>query len=140
MADPTMAHPAAPAAELLAVAGPLYTAFTGHGGDRSLSESVVEVLAPAVGDLGVDAYGVRLGAFVERYRERLARNYADYGPHSAHHVPRGRYVLARQPESLIVWELLSGVRGRFALRAAWQDSELPGSWLEDMADVWGVAL
>ncbi|MEU6393927.1 hypothetical protein [Streptomyces sp. NPDC046939] len=120
MAEPTTTGSAI---GLLAVAAPLYTTFVGH-----------------VGDLGGYGYGARLDAFAEHYGQRLARNYARYGPHSSDHVPYGRYVLARQPESLIVWEPLPTVRGRFRLRAAWQASELPESWLQDMAAVWGVAL
>ncbi|XIG72027.1 hypothetical protein C1N81_00470 (plasmid) [Streptomyces sp. SGAir0957] len=123
---------------LLAVAEAVFGRFTDHVGDRSVSEEVVEVLAPVVGD--VDSFGVRLNAFAEQYHQRLAQNYADYGPGSAHHVRQGRYVLVRQPESLIVWKLLSTFHGRFRLRNAWEHSDLPETMLTDLAAVWGVAL
>lgn len=62
------------------------------------------------------------------------------GPTSALFLEHGRYLLASQPESLIIFERLSDVRARFDLHVAWKRSKLPDSMLTDMAQIWGVAL
>lgn len=124
--------------QLLDAAEQIYRTFVEPPYDKNLSRDVVAVLSPTIDEHAL--YGEQLAAFAERFRERLERNYADYGPLTAHYLKHGRYVLASQPESLIVWERLSQVRSRFKLRIAWNHSELPDTMLSDMAQVWGVAL
>ncbi|WP_199550274.1 hypothetical protein [Streptomyces sp. N35] len=133
--EPTRCH------RLLGMAEPLYRTFTDHPYDRALSCEVIETLAQAIDNTA--AYGSQLAEFTEHFHARLERNLADYGPTSAHalkHGRYGRYRLAGQPESLIVFERLSQVRSRFRLRSAWNDSELPETMLTDMGQIWGVAL
>lgn len=121
---------------LLGLAEQIYQTFTDHPFSRDLSYEVVDVLAGAVDD--ESAYGERLTEFAEAFRGRLERFYADYGPGSDHAREYGRYLLASQPESLIIFERLTNAR--FALRAAWEGSELSEAWLNDLADAWGAAL
>ncbi|MBO1332555.1 hypothetical protein [Streptomyces sp. VRA16 Mangrove soil] len=122
---------------LLQAAEPLYAMFTAHRHNQALSRDVVEVLAQTIDD--DVAYPAVLAGFVERYRERLELAYADYGPTSTHFLKHGRCLLASQPESLIIFERLSGIGSRFRLRSAWE-GRLPGTMLEDMGQIWGVAL
>ncbi|MFB7058713.1 hypothetical protein ACFCXT_37020 [Streptomyces vinaceus] len=113
----------------------IFGTFTDHDYRRDLSEEVVDVLAKAIPE-GVD-YLERLGNFAEERRPDLERAYRDYGPDSEHFLRHGRYLLASQPESLIIFERLS--TAKLLLQGMWLD-ELPESMLRDMADAWGVSL
>ncbi|MFI7006489.1 hypothetical protein [Streptomyces sp. NPDC050145] len=123
---------------LLGTAERVFATFTGHRHDTDLSRQVIEVLAQAIDDPAT--YGEQLEAFAEKFRERLEAAYADYGPGRAHAAQDGRYVLAGQPEGLIVWERLSAIRSRIRLKIAWSHSDLPVSMLDDMAQAWGMTL
>ncbi|MFJ1839987.1 hypothetical protein ACIOJ9_39810 [Streptomyces sp. NPDC088175] len=121
---------------LLEVAEQVYRTFTDHPSSRDLSQDVIGVLSQTIDD---DAtYSEQLAEFTERFRERIQRNYDDYGPSSAHFLEHGRYLLASQPESLIIFERLANAR--FRLKSTWNKSELPGTMLTDMAQIWGIAL
>ncbi|MER7487778.1 hypothetical protein ABTY20_18095 [Streptomyces sp. NPDC126497] len=113
----------------------LFRMFTEHEPRRDLSEEVVDVLVKTIPDLA--AYPERLSRFVEDRREDLERAYKDFGPNSDHFLRHGRYILASQPESLIIFERLSSAK--LLLQGRWID-ELPESMLNDMADAWGVSL
>ncbi|MEU0447520.1 hypothetical protein [Streptomyces tendae] len=121
---------------LLDLAEHVYRTFTEHPYSRDLSQDVVDVLSQTIDD--DTAYGEKLLEFTERFRERLERNYADYGPTSAHFLQHGRYLLASQPESLIIFERLNNAR--FRLKRTWDRSHLPESMLADMAEIWGNGL
>ncbi|MFD3442775.1 hypothetical protein ACFWU3_35400 [Streptomyces sp. NPDC058685] len=121
---------------LLDLAEQIYQTFTDHPFSRELSYEVVDVLADAVDD--ETSYGEQLAAFTENYRDRLEQLYADYGPRGFHSREHGRYLLASQPESLIIFERLA--KARFALSEAWQESELSEAWLNDLAEAWGTAI
>ncbi|MGN7136035.1 hypothetical protein [Streptomyces pseudogriseolus] len=123
--------------QLLNVAEQVYRSFTDHPYSADLSHSVIDVLSRTIDD--ADAYTEQLTQFADRFRERIQRAYTDYGPNSAHFLKHGRYLLASQPESLIIFERLAN-NARFRLRSAWDTSELPDNMLTDMAQVWGVAL
>jgi hypothetical protein len=123
--------------QLLDVAEQVYRTFTDHPYSADLSHSVIEVLSLTIAD--ADAYAEQLTQFAERFRERIQRAYTDYGPNSAHFLKHGRYLLASQPESLIIFERLAN-NVRFSLRTAWDASELPDNMLTDIAQVWGVSL
>ncbi|MFD9051768.1 hypothetical protein [Streptomyces zaomyceticus] len=130
-------HPAlAHSSKILGLAERIYGTFTDHPYNTDLSLDVVEVLSQTIDD--ATAYGEQLTQFAEHYRERIARAYTDYGPTSAHFLRHGRYLLASQPESLIIFERL--MKARFSLQNAWDNSELPDIMLTDMAQIWGVAL
>ncbi|MFE2725432.1 hypothetical protein [Kitasatospora sp. NPDC059327] len=120
---------------LLAEAERIYRTFTDHPYNRGLSEEVVDVLLEAIeDDVG---YCDQLVQFAEEWRDRLQRAYQDYGPTSEHFLGEGRYMLASQPESLIIFERLANAS--FLLQGTWEDA-LPDSMLKDMAKIWGTAL
>ncbi|MFI2764884.1 hypothetical protein ACH5A3_39650 [Streptomyces echinatus] len=123
--------------QLLDVAEQVYRTFTDHPYSTEMSHDVIDVLSGTIDD--ADAYGEQLTQFAERFRERIERAYTDYGPASAHFLKHGRYLLASQPESLIIFERLSN-NARYRLRSAWDAGELPDNMLTDMAQAWGVAL
>lgn len=120
---------------LLDEAEHIFRTFTDHDYRRDLSEDVVDVLTQAIPDHSV--YADRLARFAEERRSDLERAYKDYGPTSDHFLRHGRYILASQPESLIIFERLS--TAKLLLHGLWSD-ELPESMLNDMADAWGVSL
>ncbi|WP_331719391.1 hypothetical protein [Streptomyces sp. NBC_01187] len=124
--------------QLLDVAEQIYRTFTDHPYNTDLSHDVTHVLSQTIDDTAL--YSEQLTQFTERFRERLERTYAEYGPTSTLFLVHGRYLLASQPESLIVFERLSHVRSRFGLHIVWGHSELPDSMLTDMAQIWGIAL
>ncbi|MEU9033186.1 hypothetical protein AB0D46_37960 [Streptomyces sp. NPDC048383] len=120
---------------LLDMAEQVYRTFTDHPYSRDLSHDILDVLAPTIGDEG--AYGEHLAEFAEKYRVRIQRAYADYGPTSDHFLKHGRYMLASQPESLIIFERL--IHARYRLKSTW-NGRLPHTMLTDMAEIWGVSL
>lgn len=122
---------------LLDVAEQVYRTFSDHPYSRELSEDVVDVLSSTIDD--VDTYGEHLIDFAETFRETLMRHYKDYGPDSDHFLKYGRYLLASQPESLIIFERLAN-NARFRLKSTWNDSHLPETMLTDMAQIWGGGL
>ncbi|MEV5676462.1 hypothetical protein [Streptomyces sp. NPDC052179] len=123
---------------LLSMAEQIYRTFTHHPYSADLSHEVVEVLSQTIDD--TTAYSEQLTQFTERCREALEQAYAEYGPTSTLFLTHNRYLLASQPESLIIFERLSQIRSRFNLQIAWKHSELPDNMLTDMAKIWGVAL
>ncbi|QIK04710.1 hypothetical protein G7Z12_37715 [Streptomyces sp. ID38640] len=120
---------------LLTEAERIYRTFSTHPYNRDLSEDIVDVLVEAIGEH--DGYADRLMEFAEHERERLERAYQDYGPTSEHFLEHGRYMLASQPESLIIFERLANAR--YMLDATWEDN-LEKHLLTDMAKIWGTAL
>ncbi|MEU6394721.1 hypothetical protein [Streptomyces sp. NPDC046939] len=120
---------------LLDMTEQVYRTFTDHPYSRELSHDVVDVLSETIDD--DTAYGEQLTEFAERFHDRLQRAYADYGPTSDHFLEHGRYLLASQPESLIIFERLTNAR--FLLEGTW-DGQLPETMLTDMAQAWGIAL
>jgi ppGpp synthetase/RelA/SpoT-type nucleotidyltranferase len=123
---------------LLSTAEQIYRTFTDHPYSTDLSHEVIDTVARTIDDTA--AYSEQLTQFTEDFRERLERAYAEYGPTSVLFLKHNRYLLASQPESLIIFERLSQVRSRFDLHIAWKNSELPDSMIADMAQIWGVAL
>ena len=120
---------------LLAEAERVYRTFSEHSYNRELSQDIIDVLLDTIED---DAtYGDRLVEFAEVWRNRLERAYQDYGPASEHFLTHGRYLLASQPESLIIFERLANAR--FLLQDIWE-AHLPENMLADMAKAWGVSL
>ncbi|MGW9451065.1 hypothetical protein [Streptomyces sp. NPDC055632] len=120
--------------QLLEQAETIFETFTRHDYRRDLSEEVVDVLTKTIPE-NIN-YADQLERFTEERRVDLERIYEDYGPDSDHFLRHGRYLLASQPESLIIFERLSSAK--LLLQGTWQD-ELPDSMLRDMADAWGVS-
>ena len=114
---------------------PTYALFAVHARfDDAMTEAVLPVRLSATPPEQREAYPGRLEEFVQEFRERLVRLYADYGPQSA--IARhGRHELLAHPVSLIALEQLSGAR--YALATRW-DGELPDRWLNDICGPWGV--
>lgn len=120
---------------LLAEAEFLYRTFTDHEYRRDLSEDIVDVLLNTVEH--ETNYQEKLAQFAETNRELLEDAYRDYGPTSDHFLVHGRYILASQPESLIIFERLSAAK--MLLRGIWED-QLSETMLSDMAEIWSVHL
>lgn len=120
---------------LLTEAEFLYRTFTDHEYRRDLSEDIVDVLLETI-EHETD-YPNKLAQFAEQHRQQLAEAYRDYGPTSEHFLTHGRYILASQPESLIIFERLS--TAKMLLRGIWED-QLSETMLSDMAEIWSVHL
>ncbi|GLW58866.1 hypothetical protein [Kitasatospora phosalacinea] len=83
-------------------------------------------------------YTDHLTAFTRDRERELRQMFADFGPGSPHDTdpdvwPVPRYVLARQPESLLLAHLLT--HKHLSLAGAWEDV-LPDVLLDDMAEAW----
>ncbi|MET9324081.1 hypothetical protein ABZX75_28520 [Streptomyces sp. NPDC003038] len=105
-------------------------------GDFLGPEASDEILAVALGAVREDeraGYVERLEAFVEQHRARLEALLRAYGPGSAP-ASHGRYMLAGQPESLIICERMEAVP--FLLRSRW-DNALEAVLLDDLEFAWG---
>ncbi|MGW5823040.1 hypothetical protein ACWFR0_42185, partial [Streptomyces noursei] len=64
--------------------------------------------------------------------------YVQFGPTSDHFLEDGRFILASQPESLIIFERLDF--DSFTLRDLWDEGPFAGTMLYDMAEIWGIDL
>ncbi|CAL9616364.1 hypothetical protein [Streptomyces sp. enrichment culture] len=122
---------------LLAGTERIYRTFAQHSFDRELSHEVIGVLQQAITD-DIANYNYHLFEFAERWRDRLARTYDQFGPTSAHFLEDGRYILASQPESLIIFERLD--HDSYTLQDRWADGPFDDSMLYDMAEAWGIDL
>ncbi|MFD3875356.1 hypothetical protein [Streptomyces sp. NPDC058623] len=107
-------------------------------GDFLSSEASEEILTVALSAVREDeraGYVQRLQAFADRHRGRLQELLRAYGPGSKP-ASHGRYMLAGQPESLIVCERME--TAPFLLRARW-DASLEDVLLDDLEFAWGPA-
>ncbi len=131
--------PAPPSPELRDVRAVMEELFHGLVGERPYDEELTDHVLYAVRWLVTEpGYPTRLTAFTQDREPELRQMYADYGPGSAHDTDPGtwpgpRYILARQPESLILAELLT--HRPLALAGAMEDTP-PGIYLDDMATAW----
>ncbi|MFI6125262.1 hypothetical protein ACIBCU_37060 [Streptomyces sp. NPDC051064] len=113
---------------------PLYLAFSDISDlDPEVSDEVLTAALGTMSVVGRVAYAGLLEHFTESHGERLSRLYARYGPRSRIAV-HGRYSLLHSPASIAVLERLTGAPA--ALRAEWEDAELPPAWLEGLASAW----
>lgn len=112
----------------------LYRRFRHHPYDQDLSAELLPVLREPVPP--GRAYLTVPEAFVDHHGPRLEQLFTDCGADSDI-ARRGRYVLASQPESLIVFERLS--TATMLLRGIWED-QLPETMLNDMAEIWSIHL
>lgn len=133
--------PAPPSPELRDVQAVMEELFHGLVGERPHDWELTDHVLYAVRWLVTEpGYTERLTAFTQDREQQLRAMYADYGPGSAHDTdpagwPGPRYVLVRQPESLILAELLT--HRPLALTAAMGGTP-PESYLDDMAEAWPV--
>ncbi|MFD5935702.1 hypothetical protein [Streptomyces sp. NPDC060333] len=105
-------------------------------GDFLSSEASDEILTVALSAVREDeraGYVERLQAFAEQHRARLEELLRSYGPGSRP-AEHGRYMLAGQPESLIVCERME--TAPFLLRGRWQKA-LETVLLDDLEFAWG---
>ena len=122
--------------QVLGVAQELFTGLVGEQPrDDETTDAVFEVIQWILD--GPD-YTATLTGFVRERERDLRAMYRDYGHGTGHDRDPGgwpgpRYVLVRQPESLVLAELLS--RRPLALAQAWKGT-LPDVLLEDMATAW----
>ncbi|MGW4380928.1 hypothetical protein [Kitasatospora sp. NPDC004531] len=103
--------------------------------DAELTGAVLDVLAPLITYPG---YTDTLAAFVRARERQLRVLYRHHGHGTAHDRdpdswPGPRYILARQPEGLVLAELLT--RRPLAVAQAW-NGVLPDVLLDDMAEAW----
>ena len=135
--DPEPVAPAAPAAhEVLTVAVELFHGLVDEQPhDDQLTDAVLDAVQWLVTEPG---YIDRLTTFTRTREQELREMYADYGHGSAHDTdpwPGPRYRLVRQPESLILAELLT--HRPLALTGALENTP-PEIDLDDMAWAWPV--
>ncbi|MFJ3421824.1 hypothetical protein ACIPN8_36395 [Streptomyces sp. NPDC086082] len=123
--------------KLLAGTERIYRTFAHHSFDRELSHEVIEVLQRAIPD-DINDYNYQLTEFAEARRGELARAYVQFGPTSDHFLEDGRFILASQPESLIIFERLDF--DSFTLRDLWDEGPFADAMLYDMAEIWGIDL
>ncbi|MGW2401735.1 hypothetical protein ACWCYY_34800 [Kitasatospora sp. NPDC001664] len=134
--------PASPSPELRDVRAVVEKLFHGLVGERpydvagdELTDQVLYAVQWLVTEPG---YTDRLTTFTKAREQELRQMYADYGPGSPHDTdpdawPAPAYVLVRQPESLILAELLT--HRPLALTGALEDTP-PEIYLDDMARAW----
>ncbi|MFJ8750312.1 hypothetical protein ACIREO_13405 [Streptomyces sp. NPDC102441] len=116
---------------------PLYLAFTTTSDlDPEVSDEVLTAVLGTMSVVGRVGYAGQLERFTEARRQRLDRLYTRYGPDSRIAV-HGRYSLLHSPASIAVLERLTGAPA--ALRAEWEDAELPPAWLEGLATAWDTS-
>ncbi|MDJ0345915.1 hypothetical protein QMK19_35365 [Streptomyces sp. H10-C2] len=131
-------RPAAPlldAGEVLAAAQRCTWALTdpGHLLAFDAAQEILTVALSAVREEERDGYAQRLMAFAAQHRERLAELLRAYGPDSTP-ASHGRYMLAGQPESLIIYERMESAP--MLLRGRWE-SALEAVLLDDLEFAWG---
>ncbi|MET9568461.1 hypothetical protein ABZY34_04830 [Streptomyces virginiae] len=107
-------------------------------GDFLNSEASEEILTVALSAVRKDeraGYVQRLEAFADRHRGRLQELLRAYGPDSKP-ASHGRYMMASQPESLIICERMD--TAPFLLPSRW-DKALETVLLDDLEFAWGPA-
>jgi ppGpp synthetase/RelA/SpoT-type nucleotidyltranferase len=119
---------------LLAEAERIYYTFAWSNYSRDLSRLICPILAGVIGSNIAD-FTARLPEFSDTHQAHLRKVYRQYGA-SSEFASHGKYILAGQPESIVIFELFECQR--HALRQAWEEADLPDSLLDDLADVWGV--
>ncbi|MGW6571975.1 hypothetical protein ACWGAN_07335 [Streptomyces sp. NPDC054945] len=97
------------------------------------SDEILTVALSAVREDERAGYVERLQAFAEQHRARLEELLRAYGPGSTP-ASHGRYMLAGQPESLIICERMEAVP--FLLRSRW-DKTMEAVLLDDLEFAWG---
>ncbi|WP_328908614.1 hypothetical protein [Streptomyces sp. NBC_00234] len=113
---------------------PLYLSFSDVSNlDPEVSDEVLTAVLGTMSVVGRIGYSGRLKEFTETHRKRLAEVYAQYGPGSRIAV-HGRYSLLHSPTSVAVLERLTAAPS--ALRAEWEQAELPPAWLDGLTTAW----
>nr|WSW49858.1 hypothetical protein OG296_43370 [Streptomyces sp. NBC_01001] len=123
------------AQEVLAAAQRCTWALTDPGDflSSAASEEILTVALSAVREDERAGYAQRLEEFTNRHRGRLEELLRAYGPGSTP-ASHGRYMLAGQPESLIICERME--TAPFLLRSRW-DKALEAVLLDDLEFAWG---
>lgn len=113
---------------------PLYLSFNEVSDlEPEASDEVLTAVLGTMGVVGRVGYAGQLEEFTASHRERMVRLYARYGPRS-HISLHGRYSLLHSPTSIAVLERLTTAPA--ALRAEWDQAELPPAWLEGLSSAW----
>jgi ppGpp synthetase/RelA/SpoT-type nucleotidyltranferase len=127
-------HPEYDKAQLLRAAESLFHVFVAADYNQELSLEVLTVAVDTIGVNGFTSYADRLVEFVERNTSKLSDIYEDYGPQSEQGRD-GSYLLIGQPESIVLFELLS--RTPRLLWNNWRE-RFDDGLLQPLADVWGA--
>ncbi|MFB8119461.1 hypothetical protein [Streptomyces sp. NPDC055962] len=113
---------------------PLYLTFSDASDlDPEVSDDVLTAVLGTMSVVGRVRYAGLLEQFTGTHRQRLDRLYTQYGPRSRIAV-HGRYSLLHSPSSIAVLERL--ISAPSALRAEWEQAELPPAWLEGLSKAW----
>lgn len=116
---------------------PLYLSFNDASDlEPEASDEVLAVVLGTMSVVGRVGYAGQLEEFTETHRERMAQLYARFGPRS-HIALHGRYSLLHSPTSIAVLERLTAAPS--ALRAEWDQAELPPAWLEGLLSAWSAS-
>lgn len=124
----TQSSPLLRSLKVLAAIEPMYLTLGRAEFDRQLSSDVVTLLLPIVEDQDLE----ELQRFMSVHRDRLLSVIPQHIG-----APNGAGLFLTQPEGLLLLYLLETKRNQ--LRRLWGDQYAEG-WLQDLADVWGVAL
>jgi len=108
-----------------------YFELTGKPHDSELSFYIVSGLKGLYNEDERRAFAARIDDFVDSQRERLLQRYAQYSDDDRVSP------LLFQPEALMIIDRLEA--NIFALKEAWAQI-LPIELLNDLADIWGIAL
>lgn len=130
-----IANPGYREAQLLQQAADTFHSFVAADYRLELSEEIIPVLAKVITESS-NEYEDTILEFSRQREEKLREIYTDYGPRS-HAAKEGRYVLAGQPESLLIFQLIESRPSM--LREIW-DQDLPADWLTELAGIWGKDL
>ncbi|GAA2105150.1 RelA/SpoT domain-containing protein [Kitasatospora saccharophila] len=122
-------------AQLLQEAEAVFHTFVASDYQIALSQEVMPVLSRLI-DMDISTYRDKLTTFVSLNREKLIELYQEYGPESDS-GKNGRFPLAGQPESVLIFERLT--ESPELLRSRWA-RDLPADWLTEIASVWGIDL
>ncbi|MFJ9830549.1 hypothetical protein ACIRU2_03930 [Streptomyces sp. NPDC101169] len=135
MTDMT-SNPAFEESQLLHSTEALYHEFVASDYRLALSQEIIPVLLELI-DKPIIAYTETLEEFSKSNRPKLAEFFREYGPESASGLS-GQNILATQPECIIIFEIIS--RKPEALRAKWEENQLPEDWLSELSGSWGIHL
>jgi putative GTP pyrophosphokinase len=121
-------------AVLLRTAEGLYFTFVSEPGDQELSFEVLDRLGPILPQNDdVSEFATHLSEFAEANRPKLSEAYRQFGPYSAF-AGEWAYWLVSQPESIIVWFLISSAPMQLA--EVVRSTDLEGA-MSQLFAIWG---
>jgi len=122
-------------ARLLAVAESQFFAFVSDPGEQELSFEVFTRLRPVIESLSSNDYERLLEEFVQSHRSKLQTAYEHYGADSEF-ASEWSYWLVSQPESIVIWHLVTDAPMMLAGAVAGTDLETS---VRELFAIWGSA-